>query len=165
MCCLLASCKGSRSPAIRFPTCMLDPNAQALLTAGGKYGGIFPAPQLQRKPTFHGRQYRAHERTGRNRPHRSRTSTISSRSMATSWQNRSRRTTATTMWSGDNVPSIANTFGNPSYAAVIHTAYTISPNVGERGGFQLQREPHRTSCHWAWYSSAASPRPVISRTP
>ena len=36
---------------------------------------------------------------------------------------------AKTMWSGDNVPSIGNTFGNPSYAAVIHTAYTINPNV------------------------------------
>jgi hypothetical protein len=27
-----------------IPTSLLDPNAQALLTAGGKYGGIFPAP-------------------------------------------------------------------------------------------------------------------------
>src|SRR6516225_5213293 len=27
-----------------IPVSLLDPNAQALLTAGGKYGGIFPAP-------------------------------------------------------------------------------------------------------------------------
>jgi hypothetical protein len=32
----------------------------------------------------------------------------------------------TTMWSADNVPTMYNTFGNPSYAAVLHTAYTIS---------------------------------------
>jgi len=36
---------------------------------------------------------------------------------------------ATSMWSGDNVPSIGNTFGNPSYAGVVHTAYTISPSL------------------------------------
>ena len=35
----------------------------------------------------------------------------------------------TSMWSGDNVPSVGNTFGNPSYAAVVHTAYTISPTL------------------------------------
>ena len=33
------------------------------------------------------------------------------------------------MWSGDNVPSIGNTFGNPSYSAVIHATHTISPNL------------------------------------
>ena len=36
---------------------------------------------------------------------------------------------ATSMWSGDNVPSVGNTFGNPSYAAVVHAAYTISPTL------------------------------------
>ena len=35
----------------------------------------------------------------------------------------------TSMWSGDNVPSVGNTFGNPSYAAVVHAAYTISPTL------------------------------------
>ena len=33
------------------------------------------------------------------------------------------------MWSGDNVPTAANTFGNPSYSAVIHTTYVISPTL------------------------------------
>ena len=27
----------------------------------------------------------------------------------------------TRMWSGDNVPTVSNTFGNPSYSAVVHT--------------------------------------------
>jgi hypothetical protein len=33
------------------------------------------------------------------------------------------------MWSGDNVPTIGNTFGNPSYSAVVHTTYVISPTL------------------------------------
>ena len=35
----------------------------------------------------------------------------------------------TSMWSGDNVPTASNTFGNPSYSAVIHTTYVISPTL------------------------------------
>ncbi len=35
----------------------------------------------------------------------------------------------TTMWSGDNVPSGYNTFGNPSYSGVVHATYTISPTL------------------------------------
>jgi hypothetical protein len=42
---------------------------------------------------------------------------------------------ATSMWSGDNVPSVGNTFGNPSYAGVIHTAYTISPTLVNEASF------------------------------
>jgi hypothetical protein len=33
------------------------------------------------------------------------------------------------MWSGDNVPSASNTFGNPSYSGVVHTTYVISPTL------------------------------------
>jgi hypothetical protein len=32
-------------------------------------------------------------------------------------------------WSGDNVPTVGDNFGNPSYSAVIHTTYTISPTL------------------------------------
>ena len=46
-------------------------------------------------------------------------------------------------WSGDNVPTVGDTFGNPSYSAVVHTTYTISPNAAERSRFQLQRQPHQ----------------------
>jgi hypothetical protein len=35
----------------------------------------------------------------------------------------------TTMWSGDNVPTIGNTFGNPSYSAVVHLIQTVSPRL------------------------------------
>ncbi len=33
------------------------------------------------------------------------------------------------MWSGDNVPTAGNTFGNPSYSGVIHATYVISPTL------------------------------------
>ena len=33
------------------------------------------------------------------------------------------------MWSGDNVPTIGNTFGNPSYSAVATWTRTISPTL------------------------------------
>ena len=45
------------------------------------------------------------------------------------------QTYGTTMWSGDNVPSIGNTFGNPSYSAVVHTTYTISPTLVNEAAF------------------------------
>ena len=32
-------------------------------------------------------------------------------------------------WSGDNVPTASDIFGNPSYSAVVHTAYIISPTL------------------------------------
>jgi hypothetical protein len=32
-------------------------------------------------------------------------------------------------WSGANVPTVGDTFGNPSYSAVIHTTYMISPSL------------------------------------
>jgi hypothetical protein len=36
---------------------------------------------------------------------------------------------ALSQWSGDNVPTVGDTFGNPSYSAVIHTTYTINPRL------------------------------------
>ena len=35
----------------------------------------------------------------------------------------------TTMWSGDNVPTVGNNFGNPTYSTVVHTIHTISPTL------------------------------------
>ncbi len=36
---------------------------------------------------------------------------------------------AISQWSGDNVPTVGDNFGNPSYSAVVHTTYTISPTL------------------------------------
>jgi hypothetical protein len=36
---------------------------------------------------------------------------------------------AISQWSGANIPTVGDTFGNPSYSAVVHTTYTISPTL------------------------------------
>jgi len=36
---------------------------------------------------------------------------------------------ATAQWSGDNVPTVGDTFGNPSYSGVVHATYSINPNL------------------------------------
>jgi hypothetical protein len=109
-----------------IPTALLDPNAQSLLHAGGKYGGIFPAPT-------NGTQFQG----GNNVPTDVREEvvridenvndkfTIYGHFVAEQIS----QNYGTTMWSGDNVPTISNTFGNPSYAGVVHTAYVISPTL------------------------------------
>jgi hypothetical protein len=115
-----------------IPTALLDSNAQALLFAGGKYGGIFPAPTS-------GTQFIG----GNNVPTNVREEvvridenvndkfTIFGHFVA----EQIAQNYGTTMWSGDNVPSISNTFGNPSYAGVIHTAYVINPTLVNEASF------------------------------
>jgi hypothetical protein len=129
--------QGSPFPGDKIPSCMLDPNAQALLTAGGKYGGIFPAQtsfNSKGQPIFQG---------GNNVPTDVREEivridenvndkfTIYGHFVAEQIS----QNYGTTMWSGDNVPTISNTFGNPSYAGVIHTAYVISPTLVNEASF------------------------------
>jgi hypothetical protein len=36
---------------------------------------------------------------------------------------------ATAQWSGDNVPTVGDTFGNPSYSGVVHATHTINPSL------------------------------------
>lgn len=36
---------------------------------------------------------------------------------------------ATAQWSGDNLPTVGDTFGNPSYSGVVHATHTISPSL------------------------------------
>ena len=42
---------------------------------------------------------------------------------------------ATSMWSGDNMPTIGTNFKNPAYSAVIHTTYSISPTLLNEAAF------------------------------
>jgi hypothetical protein len=117
---------GAAFPANTIPACMINSNATALLTAGGKYGGIFPLPTSG--ASFIG---------GNNSPTTLREEiaridhTFSSKfSVFGHWiSEQTSQTYGTTQWSGDNVPTIANTFGNPSYSAVIHATYVISPTL------------------------------------
>ncbi len=126
---------GQPFPNNTIPDCMIDPNATALLNAGGKYGGIFP------QPTAAGTG--ANFLGGNNSPttlteeiarvdH-----TFSSKLSVFGHyvQEQVSQTYGTTQWSGDNVPSVADVFGNPSYSAVVHATYVISPTLLNESAF------------------------------
>ena len=112
---------GQAFPNNTIPASLLDPNAQILLKTG-----IFPAPTSG--TAFSG---------GNNAPTNVREEIIRIDHHFTDkfwifghWVDESiLQTYGTTMWSGDNVPTAANTFGNPSYSGVIHAIYTVSPTV------------------------------------
>jgi hypothetical protein len=109
-----------------IPTGLLDSDSQALLTAGGPFGGIFPGPTSGNRfikpvavPT------NVKEEIVRLDENVTSKFTIFGHFVA----EQITQNFATSMWSGDNVPSVGNSFNNPSYAAVVHTAYSISPSV------------------------------------
>ncbi|MBV9180302.1 MAG: carboxypeptidase regulatory-like domain-containing protein, partial [Acidobacteria bacterium] len=128
---LFAHCPGGVAPAgvvqgqpfpnNTIPACMLDPNAQALL--GAK---IFPAPTS-------GNQFLG----GNNAPTTVREEIVRADhrfndkfSVFGHWVSEQiSQTYGTSQWSGDNVPTIGDTFGNPSYSAVVHATHTIRPNL------------------------------------
>ncbi len=118
--------QGQPFPSNTIPSCMIDPNATALLSAG-----IFPANNAVNssgKPIFLG---------GNNVP-----TDVKEEIVRIDHQFSSKfsvyghflaeqiaQNFGTSMWSGDNVPTASNTFNNPSYSAVIHTTYMISPTL------------------------------------
>jgi len=104
-----------------IPSTLLDPNAQLLLTEG-----IFPAPITGQTFTGGTKQ----PTTGKEELARIDQQFSSKFSVFGHWiSDQSLQTFGTTMWSGDNVPTIGNTYGNPSYSAVVHATYTIRPNL------------------------------------
>jgi hypothetical protein len=113
--------QGSAFPGNKIPACMLDPNSQALLKAG-----IFPAPTS-------GSQFIG----GNNSPTNVREEIVRIDHNFTGKfsvfghfvSEQISQAFGTSMWSGDNVPTASNTFGNPSYSGVIHTTYVISPTL------------------------------------
>lgn len=118
---------GSPFPNNTIPTNLLDANAQALLGAG-----IFPANN-------NGADFR-----GGNSPATSVREEIArvdhqfneKFSIFGHWiSEQVSQGYGTTQWSGDNVPTVHDTFGNPSYSAVIHTTYTISPTLLNEASF------------------------------
>jgi hypothetical protein len=64
---------------------------------------------------------------------------------------------ATVMWSGDNVPTIGNTFGNPAYSAVIHSTYTINPNLVNETYFNYDSNQIHILPFAAYGSTLAAP--------
>jgi hypothetical protein len=110
-----------------IPSTLLDPNAQLLLSAG-----IFPSPTSGQ--TFIGGNKQP--TTGKEEIARIDHQFNEKLSIFGHWiSDQAIQTFGTTMWSGDNVPTIGNTYNNPSYSAVVHLTYQIRPNLLNEVGF------------------------------
>jgi Carboxypeptidase regulatory-like domain/TonB dependent receptor len=118
--------QGAPFPDNTIPACMISPNTTALLTAG-----IFPAPNTvtaDGKPTFIG---------GNNSPTDLTEEVVRvdhnfNDKLAIFGHFIAERVSqgfGVSQWSGANVPTVGDTFGNPSYSAVLHATYTISPSL------------------------------------
>ena len=118
--------QGSAFPGNQIPSCMISPNATALLNAGGAFGGIFPAPNT-------GNQFIG----GNNSPTNLREEIIrvdhnfsSKFSVFGHFVDESvSQTFGTSLWNTSNTPVQGTFFGNPSYSGVIHTTYAIRPTL------------------------------------
>jgi hypothetical protein len=114
---------------------LISPDATALLTAGGKYGGIFPASTgtiTNSKgvvvPNFIGGNNTptdVREEVVRIDHNFSDKFTIFGHFVAESVD----QGYGESVWSGENIPTVSSTFNNPSYSGVVHAAYTISPSL------------------------------------
>src|SRR5262249_2413450 len=112
---------GQAFPSNTIPGCMLDPNAQALVKAG-----IFPAPTTGNR--FFG---------STNTPTNLKEEVVRIDNNFTSKfsvfghfiADKVTQGFSISQWSGDNVPTVGDTFGNPSYSGVVHTAYIINPRL------------------------------------
>ncbi len=133
---LFANCPGGAAPAgiaqgspfpnNTIPACMIAPNSTALLTAG-----IFPAnntTDANGKPIFIG---------GNNSPTNLKEEVVRIDHNFTGKfsvfghfiDEQVTQGYGISQWSGANVPTVGDTFGNPSYSAVVHATYAISPNL------------------------------------
>ncbi|HLJ45412.1 MAG TPA: carboxypeptidase regulatory-like domain-containing protein [Bryobacteraceae bacterium] len=112
----------------QIPTQLIDPNAKALLSAG-----IFPKAN-QGASTFVG---------GNNLPTNVREELVRIDHQFSDkfwvfghWVAESTaQNYGPPMWSGVNVPTVGNTFSNPSYTGVIHATNAISPTLINEVGF------------------------------
>jgi hypothetical protein len=122
-------------PGNLIPAKLLDPNAQLLLTTSK----IFPATHLVPTTVPWIDQYRGGANTPTNVTEeigRVDHQFSDKFSIFGHWVSEQiMQTYVPTMWSGDNVPTIGNTFGNPSYSAVAHATYTISPTLVNETAF------------------------------
>ncbi len=108
-------------PNNTIPTSLLNPNAQLLLGAH-----IFPAPNVgdefqggNNSPTT------VREEIGRVDHQFSDKFSIFGHWVSEQVS----QTYGETQWSGDNVPTVSDVFGNPSFSAVVHATYAISPTL------------------------------------
>src|SRR5580692_8878961 len=113
--------QGSPFPGNTIPACMISPNATALLSAG-----IFPAPTsgdqftgAATSPT------NVKEEIVRIDHNFSSKFSVFGHFIAEQVS----QGYSTSQWSCANVPTVGDTFGNPSYSAVVHATYAINPNL------------------------------------
>jgi hypothetical protein len=118
---------GAPFPNNTIPTNLLDPNAQLLLKAG-----IFPA-QTSGSQFIGGNNSPTTVREEIARVDHQFTDKFSVFGHWVSEQ--TSQTYGTTQWSNDNVPTVSDVFGNPSYSAVIHTTYVVSPTLLNEASF------------------------------
>ncbi|MGB7129465.1 MAG: carboxypeptidase regulatory-like domain-containing protein [Candidatus Sulfotelmatobacter sp.] len=118
---------GDAFPHNTIPACMIDHNAALLLAAG-----IFPAPTSS--DTFIGGAKQP--TTGKEEIARIDHQFNDKLSIFGHWiSDQSVQTFGTTQWSGDNVPTVSNTYNVPSYSAVVHLTEQIRPNLLNEIGF------------------------------
>jgi hypothetical protein len=124
--------QGQPFPSNTIPKCMISQNAVALLTAG-----IFPksnSADSNGNATFIG---------GNNSPTNLKEEIVRIDHNFTSKfsvfghfiAEQVSQGYGISQWSGANVPTVGDTFGNPSYSGVIHTTYTISPTLVNEAAF------------------------------
>jgi hypothetical protein len=117
---------GSLFPNNTIPACMISPNATALLGAG-----IFPAPNTvdaTGKPVFIG---------GNNSPTNLKEEIVRidhnvSSKVSLFGHFIAEQVTqgfGVSQWSGANIPTVGDTFGNPSYSGVLHATFIVSPTL------------------------------------
>ena len=118
--------QGAPFPNNTIPACMISPNSTSLLKAG-----IFPASNTVSaggEPTFIG---------GNNSPTNLQEEVVridhnfnSKFSIFGHFiAEQVSQGFGVSQWSGANVPTVGDTFSNPSYSAVVHATYTISPSL------------------------------------
>ncbi|OLD81433.1 MAG: hypothetical protein AUF67_08150 [Acidobacteria bacterium 13_1_20CM_58_21] len=124
--------QGSPFPGNKIPSCMIAPNATALLSAG-----IFPksnALDANGRPTFiGGNKSPTNLKEEIARIDHNFTSKFSVFGHYVAEQ--VTQNYGISQWSGANVPTVGDTFGNPSYSGVIHATYTISPTLLNEAAF------------------------------
>ncbi len=123
--------QGAPFPDNTIPECMISPNTTSLLSAG-----IFPHPNTvsSGKPTFIGGNNsptNLTEEVGRIDHNFSSKLAVFGHFIAEQVS----QGFGVSQWSGANVPTVGDIFGNPSYSAVVHATYTISPNLLNEAGF------------------------------
>lgn len=152
----VTTCNGDKTfPNNTIPSTLLDKDAQVLLTEGK----IFPAPN---KGTTAANSYFnlpvAEPNDITEELVRIDHKFSDNFSVFGHWV--SEQTTqgyATVMWSGDNVPTVGNTFGNPAYSAVIHSTYTINPNLVNETSFNYDSNQIHILPFAAYGASLAAP--------